>query len=37
MADHAHLPVWINFSDIFPTELTAVEALGPCLRLVLLC
>ena len=34
MADHAHLPVWGNAPDTFATELLAVEALGPCVRLV---
>jgi hypothetical protein len=34
MPDHMHLPVWGNVADIFATELTAVEALGPCVRLV---
>jgi hypothetical protein len=36
MSDHSNLPV-VSFNsspDVFVTELTAVEALGPCVRLV---
>jgi hypothetical protein len=35
MSDYSHLPVaYGSLLDVFATELTAVESLGPCVRLV---
>jgi hypothetical protein len=35
MSDYSHLPVaYGSLPDVFAAELTAVEALGPCVRLV---
>jgi len=35
MSDYSHLPVaYGSLPDVFAAELTAVESLGPCVRLV---